>query len=345
MLRDGFAVILKARAQGSLSWPLLFILSCFLYFTASFAVIAQPAPFPLKPIRLIVGYPAGGASDVAARIVAQKLSERLMQSVVVENRPGSAGNIGAELAAKSVADGYTLLLATISLSINPSLYAKLSYDPIKDFSPISMISSTPFLLVVNTKSPFKNAKDFLETAKGKGALRVGEINYASAGNGSGSHLFTELLSTSGGLRMTHIPYKGAAPAVNDLLASQVDVAFDNIMTSLPLVRAGKLRALAVSTKSRSSVAPDIPTLDEVGLNGFDANAWFGLFAPSATPREIINLLSVQVAEVLKDSAVTDKMLQLGAEPMSSSPEAFATFFKSEVNRWAKVVQLAKVQID
>ena len=325
----------------------LFILQMglLLYCATSAIVFAQTTSFPARPIRLVVGYPAGGASDVAARIVAQKLSERLMQSVIVENRPGSAGNIGAELVAKSTPDGYTLLLSTISLSINPSLYAKLAYDPIKDFSPISMISSTPFLLVVNTKSPFKTAKDFLESAKGKGGLKTGEINYASAGNGSGSHLFTEFLSNSAGIRMTHIPYKGAAPAVNDLLANQVDVAFDNIMTSLPLVRAGKLRALAVSTKSRSSVAPDIPTLDEIGLNGFDANAWFGLFAPAATPREIINLLNLQVVDLLKDATVTDKLLQLGAEPLSSSPEAFSAFFKSEVNRWAKVVQLAKVQVD
>lgn len=307
--------------------------------------LAQPALYPSKPIRLIVGYPAGGASDVAARIVGQKLSERMGQSLVVENRPGSAGNIGAEVVAKAAPDGYTLLLGTISLSVNPSLYPKMNYDPLKDLSAISMISSTPFLLVVNLKSPYRTARDFLEVARGKAGSKAGDINYGSAGNGSGSHLFTELLSNTAGIKLTHVPYKGAAPVVNDLLANQIHVAFDNIMTSLPLVKAGKLRALAVSTKQRSRVAPDIPTLDEVGVTGFDANAWFGLFAPIGTPREIVNQLSLEVAEVLKDSGVNEKLLQLGAEPMSSSPEFFGNFFKAEMLKWARVVQVAKVQID
>ncbi len=316
---------------------------CFLGLTS--LALAQAVLYPSKPIRLVVGYPAGGASDVAARIVGQKLSERMGQSLVVENRSGSAGNIGAEAVAKAAPDGYTLLLGTISLSVNPSLYPKMTYDPIKDLSAISMISSTPFLLVVNLKSPYKTARDFLEAARGKAGVKPGDINYGSAGNGSGSHLFTELLSTTAGIKLTHVPYKGAAPVMNDLLANQINVAFDNIMTSLPLVKTGKLRALAVSTKQRSRVAPDIPTLDEVGVAGFDANAWFGLFAPSGTSREIINQLSLEVNEVLKDPGVNEKLLQLGAEPMSSSPEVFSNFFKAEVNKWARVVQMAKVQID
>ena len=335
-------------------WPFLCFLRKLVFFglltsicTFAFTslTVAQPALYPSKPIRLIVGYPAGGASDVAARIVGQKLSERMGQSLVVENRPGSAGNIGAEAVAKAAPDGYTLLLGTISLSVNPSLYPKMTYDPIKDLSAISMISSTPFLLVVNLKSPYKTARDFLEAARGKAGLKPGDINYGSAGNGSGSHLFTELLSTTAGIKLTHVPYKGAAPVMNDLLANQINVAFDNIMTSLPLVKTGKLRALAVSTKQRSRVAPEIPTLDEVGVAGFDANAWFGLFAPSGTSREIINQLSLEVNEVLKDPGVNEKLLQLGAEPMSSSPEVFSNFFKAEVNKWARVVQMAKVQID
>ncbi len=316
---------------------------CFLGLTS--LALAQAVLYPSKPIRLVVGYPAGGASDVAARIVGQKLSERMGQSLVVENRSGSAGNIGAEAVAKAAPDGYTLLLGTISLSVNPSLYPKMTYDPIKDLSAISMISSTPFLLVVNLKSPYKTARDFLEAARGKAGLKPGDINYGSAGNGSGSHLFTELLSTTAGIKLTHVPYKGAAPVMNDLLANQINVAFDNIMTSLPLVKTGKLRALAVSTKQRSRVAPDIPTLDEVGVAGFDANAWFGLFAPSGTSREIVNQLSLEVNEVLKDPGVNEKLLQLGAEPMSSSPEVFSNFFKAEVIKWARVVQMAKVQID
>ena len=309
------------------------------------AAWAQTPAYPSKPIRLIVGYPAGGASDVAARLIGQKLSDRLGQPVVIENRPGSAGNIGADAVAKAAPDGYTLLLGTISLSINPSLYPKMTYDPVKDLSAISMISSTPFLLVVNPKAPYNTARDFLDVARGKGGSKPGDINYATAGNGSGSHLFTELLASTANIKLTHVPYKGAAPAMNDVLGNQVSVTFDNIITTLPFVKAGKLRALAVSTKQRSRVAPDIPTLDEVGVTGFDATAWFGLFATAGTPREVINQLSQEVAEALKDPAVNDKLLQLGAEPISSSPEAFGNFFKAEVGKWARVVRSAKVQID
>lgn len=305
----------------------------------------QSPPYPSKPIRLIVGYPAGGASDVAARIVGQKLSDRMGQPVVVENRPGSAGNIGADAVAKAPPDGYTLLLGTISLSVNPSLYPKLSYDPLRELSAVSMISSTPFLLVVNPKTPYMSTRELLDAARGKTGIKPGDINYATAGNGSGSHLFTELLASMANIKLTHIPYKGAAPAMNDVLGNQVGVTFDNIITTLPLVKAGKLRALAVSTRQRSAVAPEIPTLDEEGVSGFDATAWFGLFAPAGTPREIVNRLSHEVAEVVKDPVVNEKLLQLGAEPISSTPEAFAAFFRGELSKWAKVVRTANVHLD
>lgn len=297
--------------------------------------------YPARPIRLIVGYPAGGASDVAARIVGQKLGERMGQAVVVENRAGSAGNIGADVVAKAAPDGYTLLLGTISLSVNPSLYPKMTYDPVKDLSAVSMISSTPFLLVVNPQTTYKSTRDLLDAAR----KSPGVINYATAGNGSGSHLFTELLDSTANIKLTHVPYKGAAPAMNDVLGNQVGVTFDNIITTLPLVKAGKLRALAVSTKQRSKVAPDIPTLDESGVPGFDATAWFGLFAPAGTPREIIARLNQEVAEAVKDPVVNEKLLALGAEPVSGSPESFSAFFKGEVAKWAQVVKSAKVQVD
>ncbi len=310
---------------------------------ASAAACAQS--YPSKPIRLVVGYPAGGASDVAARIVAQKMSERMGQPVVVDNRPGSAGNVGADAVSKAAPDGYTLLLGTISLSVNPSLYPKMTYDPVKDLSAISMISSTPFLLVVNPKAPYNSTRDFLEAARGKGGVKPGDINYATAGNGSGSHLFTELLSSTANIKLTHVPYKGAAPAMNDVLGNTVSLTFDNIITTLPLVKSGKLRALAVSTKQRSRVAPDIPTLDEGGVPGFDATAWFGLFAPAGTPREIIGRLNAEVNEAVKDPVVTDKLLALGAEPMAGTAESFDTFFKGEVAKWGRVVRSAKVTID
>jgi tripartite-type tricarboxylate transporter receptor subunit TctC len=297
--------------------------------------------WPTQPIKIVVGYPAGGASDVAARLVAQKMAERMGKSIVVENKPGAAGNIGADLVAKAQPDGYTLLLGTISLSVNPSLYPKLSYDPVKDLAPISMISSTPFLLVVNPAAPYKTAKDLLDAAKNPAA----PINYATAGNGSGSHLFTEMLTNLAGIKLTHVPYKGAAPAMNDVLGNQVPLTFDNIVTTLPLVKAGKLRPLAVSTKTRSKVAPDIPTLAESGVPSFDATAWFALFAPAGTPKDIIQRLNREVGEALKDPAVGDKFLQVGAEPVSSTPEQLDTFFKGEVAKWRTVVQKAKITID
>ena len=303
--------------------------------------LSQPGDYPTRPIRLVVGYPAGGASDVAARIVSQKLSERLGQSVVVDNRPGSAGNIGADAVAKATADGYTLLLGTISLAVNPSLYPKMSYDPAKDLRAVSMISSTPFLLVTNPSAPYVSVSALLDAAR----RDPGAINYATAGNGSGSHLFTALFTKTAGISLTHVPYKGAAPAMNDVLGNQIPLTFDNIMTTLPLVKSGKLRAIAVSSGTRSSVAPDIPTLSESGVRGFDASAWFGLFAPAGTPPDRIRRLNAELAEVLKDRQVADKLLQLGAEPVHSSPEQFERFFLEEIRKWKEVVRDARIQVD
>lgn len=303
------------------------------------AAWAQTGPFPERPIRMIVGFPAGGASDVAARAVGQKLAERLRQPVVIENKPGAASNIGSEFVARAPADGYTVLFGTISLSINPSLYPKLGYDPVRELTPVIGISSAPFLLVVNPASPIKSVRDLIAASK------TTDLTYATAGNGSGSHLFMELFRSETGIRLTHVPYKGAAPAMNDVLSGQVPLTFDNIITTLPLVQAGKLRALAVSTATRSKVAPDIPSMIEAGVPGFDATSWFGLFVPAGTPRPIIARLYQETAEALKDADVRDRLLKLGAEPVGSSPEEFGRFFNAEVARWGKVVREAKVQID
>lgn len=310
---------------------------------ATSAAWAQAPSYPQRPVKIVVGYPAGGASDVAARIIGHKLAERLGQPVVIENRPGSAGNLGADAVAKAPADGYTLLLGTISLAVNPSLYPKMSYDPVKDLRAIGMISSTPFLLVVNPQSPYKTVADLLDASRK--TRQSGAINYATAGNGSGAHLFTELLASTAHITLTHIPYKGAAPAMNDVLGNQVSLTFDNIITTLPLVKSGKLRALAVSTRKRSRVAPDIPTLDESGVTGFDATAWFGLFAPQAVPKEIVARLNLAVRDVVQDVQVGDKLLQLGAEPMAKTSDEFDAFFKGEVAKWEKVVQSSKIHVD
>jgi len=315
-------------------------------FLAGLAALLVPGlvraqDYPTRPIKLVVGYPAGGASDVAARLVGQKIAERLSQPVIIDNRPGAAGNIGAEVVVKAAPDGYTLLLGTISLSINPSLYPKMAYDPLKDLTAISMISSTPFLLVANPNSPYTSTKTLLDAAR----VSKAPIYYATAGNGSGAHLFTELFSETAKIKMTHVPYRGAAPAMNDVVGNQVPLAFDNVITALPLVKSGKLRALGVTTKNRSKVAPDIPTLAESGVADFDATAWFGLFAPAGTPRTVIQRLSREVAEAVKDPVITEKLLQLGAEPVGSTPEQFDVFFRSEVTKWGKVVREAKIKID
>ncbi len=311
--------------------------------TLSAAALSQARTYPDRPVRLVVGFPAGGASDVAARAIGQKLSERLGQPIVVDNRPGAASNIAADHVAKAAPDGYTVLFGTISLSINPSLYPKLTYDPLRDLVPVSMATSAPFLLVVNPSSPIRSVAELIAAAK---AAKPGtELQYATAGNGSGSHLFMELFSSLAGIKLVHVPYRGAAPAMNDVLGGQVLLTFDNIITTLPLAKAGKLRALAVSTKERSKVAPEIPSLSESGVPGFDSTSWFGLFVPAGTPKEIVAKLSVETAEALKDRGVSEKLLGVGAEPVGSTPEQFDAFFRSEVAKWAKVVRDAKVQID
>jgi tripartite-type tricarboxylate transporter receptor subunit TctC len=302
---------------------------------------AQEKPYPSRPITMIVGFPAGGASDVAARAVAAKMGEQLGQTIIVDNKPGAASNIGADAAAKASPDGYTVLFGTISMAINGSLYKSLSYDPSKDFRAVSQLSSAPFLLVVNPQSSIKSVADLIEEAKKPG----NPVDYASAGNGSGSHLFTELFSSLAGVKMSHVPYRGAAPAMADVLGNQVPLTFDNIITTLPLVESGKLRALAVSTAKRSSAAPDVPTLQEAGVAGYDATSWFGLFVPAGTPDSVVQILSRNAAEAVNSPEVSKTFKAQGSEVVGSTPDQFDAFFKAEVAKWADVVKGAGVQID
>jgi tripartite-type tricarboxylate transporter receptor subunit TctC len=311
---------------------------------AGTGVNAQSDLFPSKPIKLIVGYPAGGASDVAARAVANKMADFLGQPVVVENKPGAAGNIGSEFVARAKPDGYTLIFGTISSSINGSLYKKLNYDPVKDFVAISQVTSTPFLLVANPNSPFKSVGDVIAAAKK--AQNPDQLpDYATAGNGSGSHLFMELFTSMAGIRLNHVPYRGAAPAMADVMGGQVPLTFDNILTTLAQVQSGKLRALAVSTKTRSSVVPDIPTIAESGVPGFDATAWFGVLAPAGTAMAVVNQLAGVIQKSVKTPEVTETLLKAGAEPVGSTPAEFDAFYRAEVAKWAKVVKSANVQVE
>ena len=299
---------------------------------------AQQA-YPSKPVRLIVGFTAGGASDIMGRAIAARLSEQLGQSVVVENRPGAASNIGADHVAKSAPDGYTILLGTISLSINPSLYKSLTYNARTDLLPISQIATTPFMLVVHPSSPIRTVGDLIAAAK----AAKEPLQYATAGSGSGSHLFMEYFSSLAGIKMQAIPYKGTAPAMTDVIGGRVPLTFDNVITTGPLSSSGKLRGLAVSTTTRASIAPEIPTMVEAGVVGFDAQAWFGLFAPAGTPAPIVSRLEAETIKALRDPKVQEAFRTNGAEPMGTTAAQFGRFFLNEIDKWAKVVTSAQVK--
>lgn len=297
--------------------------------------------YSAKPVRIVVGFPPGGATDVVARVISQKLSEALGQAVVVDNRPGAASNIGAELVAKSPKDGHTLFMGSVSTSVNPSLYKKLAYDPLTDFAPISQVAGTPFILAVHPSLPARSVKEFIALARS----RPGELNYATAGSGSGSHLFAVMFGSMTRVTLVHVPYKGAAPATTATLSGETIFIFENIVTTLPLARAGRLRALAVTTATRSSAAPEIPTMAEAGVPGYDANAWFGIFAPAGTPAAIVNRLNTEIVKILKLPDTRERFLALGAEPAGGTPEQFGAFFKAEITKWAKAVKESGAQAD
>jgi tripartite-type tricarboxylate transporter receptor subunit TctC len=308
------------------------------------ALICSPAAaqtYPSKQVRFIVGFPAGGATDVVARAISQHLSEALAQPVVVDNRAGAASNIAAELVATAPKDGHTIFMGTVSTAINPSLYKKLAYNALKDFAAVTQVTDTPFMFVTHPSLPVRNVKEFIALAKAK----PGQLNYGSAGNGSGGHLFTAMFGSMAGVQLLHVPYRGASFATTSVLAGETIFMFDNIVTTLPLARAGKLRALAVTTLKRSRVAEDIPTLSQAGVPGYDANAWFGVFAPTGTPDAVIARLQSEISCIVKVPEVRDRFLALGAEPVGNTPEQFAAFYRNEVLKWAKVVKESGAQID
>lgn len=302
---------------------------------------AHAQTYPTKQVRFVVGFPAGGATDVVARAISQNLSEALGHPVVVDNRAGAASNIAAELVATSPKDGHTIFLGTVSLAINPSLYKKLPYNALKDFTAVSQVTDTPFMFVTHPSLPVRNVKEFVALAR----ARPGQLNYGSAGNGSGGHLFTAMFGSMAGVNLAHVPYRGASYATTSVLSGETIFMFDNIVTTLPLAKAGKLRALAVTTAKRSRVAEDIPTLAQAGVPGYDANAWFGVFAPAGTPDAVIARLQSEISKIVKIPEIRDRFLALGAEPVGSTPEQFAAFYRAEVQKWAKVVKDSGAQID
>ena len=295
---------------------------------------AQSPAWPSKPVRLVVGYLAGGATDVVARIVAAKLSEQLGQAVVVDNRAGANSNLSAELVAHSPADGYTLYVYSIAQTINATLYPKLGYDPQKDFEPIGLIAKIPNILVVNPKLPVKTVADYIRFAK---ESRDG-ITFASAGSGSSIHLSGELFKMHTAIHMLHVPYRGSAPAVTDLIGGQVESMFDNAPSSLPHVKAGRLRAIAITSATRSPLLPDLPTIAESGLPGFDVQSWFGLAAPAGTPRPIIERLNAELGKLLAAPDVRQRLQELAALPEPGTPAQMRAFIAQELKRWGEVVK-------
>ena len=312
---------------------------------AMFACIAFGAfaqAYPNHPIKLVVPFPAGGTTDILARAAAQKLTESLGQAVVVDNRPGAAGNIGADLVAKSTPDGYTLLMGTVGThAINPSLYSKMPYDHIKDFVPVVLVAGVPNVLVVNPALPVNSVADLIKLAKEK----PGTINFASSGSGTSIHLSGELFKTMAGVDMTHVPYKGSAPALTDLMGGQVQIMFDNLPSSLAFIKSGKLRAIAVTSMARAPALPNVPTINESGLSGFEASSWFGVLAPAGTPAAIVARINAEVNKWLQSADAREKLLAQGAEAAGGSPEQFAAFIRSESEKWAKVVKASGAKVD
>lgn len=299
--------------------------------------------YPSRPIRLVVPYPPGGPLDIMGRAIGQKLSEAWNQPVVVDNRPGAGGNIGADLVAKSPADGYTLLMGAVAThAINPTLYGRLPYDPVRDFAPVALVAQVPNILVVNPSVPVRSVKELIELAR----ARPDYLNFGSGSTGSTGHLAGELFNTMAGVRMVHIPYKGGAPAMTDLLAGQVQLMFDNLANALPNVRAGRLRALAVTTLARSPAMPDLPTVAESGLPGFDLTTWFGLMVPAGTPAEIVSRLNAEIVRALNAKDMRERLEKMGAEPpLDNTPAHFAAFIRTEAAKYAKVVRDSGAKVE
>ena len=308
----------------------------------AFASSAHAQSWPAKPLRLIVPFPPGGSADILARAVGQKLAEGLGQPVVIDNRPGAGTAIGAEATAKAPPDGYTVMIGTVSShAINPALNPGLKYDPVKDFAPISLVASIPFALLAHPSLAARSVPELVALAKAK----PDALNFSSAGNGTSNHLAGELFKRMTGTSIVHVPYKGSAPALTDLVAGQVQLMFDLVLTAAPHVRSGAARALAVTGRERSAVLPGVPTVAESGVPGYEVSAWFGLFAPAGTPASVVSALAAETAKALRQPDLRERLAAQGADPITNTPEQFAAFVKEELAKWSGVVKASGMKVD
>jgi len=302
---------------------------------------APAAPWPSKPIKFILPFPPGGGTDILGRIVADRLSTQLGQPVVVENRGGAGGNVGAEAAAKSPPDGYTILLAAPSLAISPSLYAKLNYDPLRDLVPVALLGTVPNVLVTNPSVPARTLAEFIALAKAK----PGGMNFGSGGSGTSNHLAGELFNLQAGVKLVHVPYKGVNLAMNDVLTGEIQLVVIGIPAAQPFIQAGKLRALAVIAPHRSPALPDVPTAAEAGLADYEVTTWYGVLAPAGTPRPVVERLNAELARIMHMPDLQERLATTGTEPRTSTPEEFADYLRQETAKWAKVVREAGLKAD
>lgn len=308
---------------------------------AAGAFCAHAQTYPVKTVRFIIPFPPGGPTDIMGRLAAQRLTEAWGVQVVADNRAGAGGNIGAEMCAKSPPDGYTLCMLTVAQSISPSIYPKLGFDPLKDFAPVTLMATLPSLLMVHPSLPVKNVKELVALAKAK----PGILTYASTGNGTSPHMLMEMFRWMAGVDLVHVPYKGASPAMIDQISGQIDVAFSTAIAALPFVQQGKVRAIAISTKERFPPLPDLPTVEQGGVNGFDGSSWQGVVMPANTPRDMVVKANAELAKMLKSPDMKEKILRQGGIASGNSPEEFAAFIKSETDKWAKVAKAAKVRVE
>ena len=331
---------------SSLAGRLMKLGACAALCVATFVLGAGSAPvvaqkYPDKLVRLIVPFAPGGGTDVLGRFVAAKLSDSLGVSVVIENRGGAGGTIGAEIAARAAPDGYTMLFTSASYTFNPSLYTKLGYDPLKDFTPITLVAMVPHLLVVHPSLPVKNVKELIALAR----QRPGQIFFASGGTGSSVHLAAALFIAMTRLDMTHVPYKGGGPAITGVLSGEASVMFPTMQSVMPLVKSGRLQALAISTATRSPALPEIPTIAEAGVPGYNATGWYGMLAPTGTPQAVIDRLNAEVVKILTTPELKERLASEGAVAVGNTPAQFDKFIRDEIGKWAKIIRDLKIKVD